>query len=83
MRRAAVLLLALASAGFCYIRQGTSALPLVRTDNAGIQFYLNNLVVAGVQSSAFGSTVTVIAGDSNPQAAIHWLWQPGMPRART
>ncbi len=71
MRRSILLLLVLASAGFAYIRQTTGTTPLVRTDNGGIQFYLNNLVVAGVQSSASGSTGTVIAGDSNPQAAIH------------
>jgi uncharacterized protein (TIGR03437 family) len=69
--RGAVLLLVLATAGFAYVRQTTGATPLVRTDSAGIQFSLNSLVVAGVQSSASGSAVTVIAGDSNPQAAIH------------
>jgi uncharacterized protein (TIGR03437 family) len=71
MRCSAVLLLVLASAGFGYIRQTSGTVPLVRTDNASIQFYLNSLVVAGVQSTASGPTVTVIAGDSNPQAAIH------------
>ncbi len=69
MRRFA-LLLVLASAGFAYIRQTTGTTPLVRTDNAGIQFNLNNLVVAGVQSSASGHPVTVIAGDSNPLQAV-------------
>ncbi len=70
MRRSVALFLILASAGFAYIRQTTGTAPLVRTDNAGIQFYLNNLVIAGVQSNASGSTVTVIAGDSNPLQAI-------------
>jgi uncharacterized protein (TIGR03437 family) len=70
MRRGLVLLLVLASVGFAYIRQTTGTMPLVRTDNAGIQFHLNNLVVAGAQSSASGSTVTVIAGDSNPLQAV-------------
>ena len=47
-----------------------STTPLARTDNGAIQFYLNNLVVAGGQSSASGSAVTVIAGDSNPLQAV-------------
>jgi uncharacterized protein (TIGR03437 family) len=65
------LLLVLSSSGFAYVRLTTGNIPRVRTDNSGIQFYLNSLVVAGAQSSSSGSTVTVIAGDSNPQAAIH------------
>jgi uncharacterized protein (TIGR03437 family) len=71
MRRSACLLLVLASAGFAYIRQTPpGSVPLVRTDNAGIQFYVNNSVVAGATSTVTGSTVTVIAGDSNPLQAI-------------
>ena len=70
IRRVAISLIVVASAGFGYIRQTTGTVPLVRSDNAGIQFYLNNAVVAGAQSTITGSTVTVIAGDSNPVQAI-------------
>jgi uncharacterized protein (TIGR03437 family) len=76
MRRLAVLslVLVLASTGFGYIRQSTNSatpVPLIRVDNTGIQFYLNNGVVAGAQSSLSGQAVTVISADSNPQAAVH------------
>ena len=70
MRRIAVLFLVIASVGFAYVRETTGTAPLVRTDNAGIQFYLNNSVVAGAQSTATGSSVTVIATDSNPVQAV-------------
>lgn len=70
MRRIAPLLLLLAPCGFGYIRWVIAGYPLVRVDNTAIQFYLNNQVVAGAQSSASGSTVTVITADSNPQQAL-------------
>ncbi len=56
--------------GFAYVREPTGTAHLVRTYNAGIQFYLNNSVVAGAQSTATGSSVTVIATDSNPVQAV-------------
>lgn len=68
-------LLIFASVSFGYIRTttnligDTSPAPLFRTDNNGIQFYLNSQVVAGVQSSASGKNVTVITASSNPLAA--------------
>jgi len=73
MRRAACLALVLASAGFGYVRQQVSGTttPLVRVDNTGIRFYLNQQIAPGMQSSASGSTVTVITSDSNPQQAVH------------
>jgi uncharacterized protein (TIGR03437 family) len=37
---------------------------------AGLPFYINNLIVPGVQSSASGKTVTVISPGSNPVYAI-------------
>jgi uncharacterized protein (TIGR03437 family) len=45
---------------------------LKRSDavGTGIQFYLNNLVVAGATSSATGKTTTVITAGSNPLLAI-------------
>ncbi|HTA42326.1 MAG TPA: matrixin family metalloprotease, partial [Bryobacteraceae bacterium] len=67
-------LLLLAPSCFGYISQVTAdsqQTPLTRSDNAGIQFYLSDKVVPGVQSSASGPTVTVISSDSNPQQAIH------------
>ena len=73
MRRFAWFLL-LAPTCFGYISQVTAdsqQTPLTRSDNTGIQFYLNSQIVPGVQSSASGSTVTVISSDSNPQQAIH------------
>jgi uncharacterized protein (TIGR03437 family) len=82
VRRAAPLFLLLTSASFGYIRSNSCSdftpavctatpVPLQRVDNAGIQFYMNNLVVAGAQSSAgaTGQNVTVISPNSNPQAA--------------
>ncbi|HWF08127.1 MAG TPA: matrixin family metalloprotease [Bryobacteraceae bacterium] len=54
-----------------YVRLTTSnASPLIRTDNTAIQFQLNTSVIAGVQSSASGKTVTVISPNSDPQAAV-------------
>lgn len=58
---------------FGYISQVTAdaaQTPLTRSDNAGIQYYLNNQIVAGATSSASGSSVTVITSDSNPAQAV-------------
>jgi len=49
---------------------------------AGVQFYVNNLIVAGLQSSASGSSVTVMSPGSNPLSAIRaatvtWTGTPG------
>lgn len=58
---------------FGYVRQVTSdaaAVPLVRVDNTAIQFYLNNQIVPGYQTSASGSAVTVVTSDSNPVDAV-------------
>jgi uncharacterized protein (TIGR03437 family) len=66
-------ILAISSTCFGYIRQVTgdaSPVPLVRVDNAAIQFLLNSSVVAGFESSASGSSVTVISANSNPVAAV-------------
>lgn len=73
MLRAACLIFVMASAGFGYIRQEVSGTttPLVRVDNTAIQFYLNQQIAPGLQSSASGSNVTVITADSNPQQAVH------------
>lgn len=68
--------LSLAPAAWGYIRltifysNGATA-PIKRSDGtAGVQFFINNLIVPGLQSSASGSTVTVISSGSNPVAAI-------------
>jgi uncharacterized protein (TIGR03437 family) len=37
---------------------------------AGVQFYVNSLIAAGLQSSATGKSVTVVTTGSNPVAAI-------------
>jgi hypothetical protein len=68
-----LLVLIFSSASFGYDRRVTadsSHVPLFRTDNAGIQFLLNTGVVAGLQSSASGATVTVISAHSDPVAAV-------------
>jgi uncharacterized protein (TIGR03437 family) len=62
-------------AAFGYIRQSFVdakgvVVPVQRIDNTGIQFYLNNLIVPGVQSSASGSAVTVISPGSDPVFAV-------------
>ena len=68
--------LVLGSTCFGYIREtttlvgDTSPAGLFRTDNTGIQFYLNSGVVAGAQSSASGKAVMVIGANSDPAAAI-------------
>ena len=70
-------LLMLASAADAYIRlsfsytDGSSAY-IKRSDasGAGVQFYLNNQIAAGLQSSATGKAVMVITAGSNPVAAI-------------
>jgi len=57
---------------FGYIRQTTNEanpVPLVRVDNTGIQFGLDQSVVAGAQSSLSGKNVTVITPGSNPFGA--------------
>ena len=63
----------MAATGSAYIRQQVSGTttPLVRVDNTGIQFGLNQLIVPGYQSSASGNSVTVMTSDSNPQQAVH------------
>ncbi|HEX4133047.1 MAG TPA: matrixin family metalloprotease [Bryobacteraceae bacterium] len=74
LRRFLFLALLVAPAGFGYIRLntgGTTPVPLIRSDNTGIQFFLNNQIVPNARSSASGSDVTVISRDSNPQAAVH------------
>jgi uncharacterized protein (TIGR03437 family) len=73
MRPTAWLTLLLASTGLAYVREQVSGTttPLMRVDNTAIQFYLNEQIVPGYQSSASGSTVTVITSDSNPQQAVH------------
>jgi uncharacterized protein (TIGR03437 family) len=74
MRAAASILLFLVPPCFGYISLQTASVPsfpLRRVDNTAIQFYMNNLIVPGVQSTASGAAVTVISADSNPQAAIH------------
>ena len=48
---------------------GSSAF-IKRSDVAGIQFYLNSSVVAGAQSSATGTAVTVISAGSNPLLGV-------------
>jgi len=74
MRYIAWVALLLIPAGFGYVREVTGTatpVPLVRVDNTAIQFYMNSLIVPGVQTSASGSGVTVISGDSDPQTAVH------------
>jgi uncharacterized protein (TIGR03437 family) len=61
------------SGAFGYVRVvtgGDTSVSIIRIDNTGIKFYLNSKVVAGLQSSASGKAVTVIAPDSDPQAAV-------------
>jgi hypothetical protein len=78
MRKSTPLLCAfiLSSTSYGYVRLvtqvvgDTSPAPLVRTDNTAIQFQLNANVVAGLQSSASGKSVTVISSGSDPQAAV-------------
>jgi len=73
MVTAGVLLLAPA---FGYIRIGyieassTTFIPLKRTDNKAIQFYINDKIVAGASSSAIGASVKVISDGSDPVTAI-------------
>ena len=76
MRRMAWLGLLLAPAGFAYIREVTSFItianvPVVRVDNTAIQFFLNNQVAPGFQSSVSGAATPNITSDSNPQQAVH------------
>jgi len=52
-----------------YFRVGNTITPLRRADNAGIQYYLNALVVTGASSSATGSAVQVVSPSSDPVAA--------------
>jgi len=47
-----------------------STVYIKRADAAGIQFYVNSQIAAGLQSGASGSAVTVISPGSNPVAAI-------------
>lgn len=47
-----------------------TTVPVYRTDNKAIQFYVNSGIVPNLQSSASGSAVTVISPGSNPIAAI-------------
>lgn len=72
MRRVTSIALLLPLAGSAYIRQQVSGttMPLLRVDNTAIQFYLNEQIVPGYQSSASGTTLTVITADSNPQQAV-------------
>jgi uncharacterized protein (TIGR03437 family) len=73
MRRLLPIVLALTPLLFGYDRLNNGQTPastLQRTDNAAIQFYLNDLVVAGATSSASGSGVTVITAGSNPLQAV-------------
>ena len=73
MKRIAALILIVASTGLAYVRQQVSGTTTVlsRVDNTGIQYYLNQQIAAGLQSSASGNNVTVITAGSNPQQAIH------------
>jgi uncharacterized protein (TIGR03437 family) len=48
---------------------GTSAL-IARTNATAIPFFVNSLIAPGLQSSATGTTVTVIASGSNPTFAL-------------
>jgi uncharacterized protein (TIGR03437 family) len=63
----------LPSSALGYVRLNTTPdvppVPLQRVDNTGIQVYLNNQIVAGVQSTASGKSVTVIAANCDPVAA--------------
>jgi uncharacterized protein (TIGR03437 family) len=81
MRRLFPILVALTPFLFGYDRLSTCqtnatvpppcpGVPLQRTDNTAIQFYLNDLVAGGVTSSASGSSVTVITAKSNPLQAV-------------
>jgi uncharacterized protein (TIGR03437 family) len=79
MPRVSLILLALAPCLFGYDRLNTcsgnpnppsACVPEQRIDNTAIQFYLNNLVVAGATSSASGSNTTVITAKSNPLQAV-------------
>lgn len=75
--RLALLALLLAAQGPAYIREQVSGTttPLVRVDNTGIQFDLNQQIAPGYRSSASGSAVTVITSGSNPQQAVHLALQ--------
>jgi uncharacterized protein (TIGR03437 family) len=70
MRYLAIALL-LAQATFGYIRQTDpqTGVPLVRVDNTGIQFNLDQSVVAGAQSNLSGKNITVITSNSDPFGA--------------
>ncbi len=65
----------LAAPAYGYIRSsfnfadGSSAY-IQRSNPAGIQFSVNTLIAAGLQSSAAGKAVTVISSGSNPVPAI-------------
>ena len=48
-----------------YYGDGSTA-SIKRSNPTAIQFYLNSLVVAGLQSSLSGTSVTVISSNSNP-----------------
>lgn len=77
--RAAIVAVSLLPGGFGYIRLMTTpplppapptpSVPLVRFDAAQIQFYINNQLLPGLQSSASGSNVTVIAPGADPVGA--------------
>jgi uncharacterized protein (TIGR03437 family) len=60
----------LAPAAFGYIRltytDSSGTVPDHRSDFAGIQFYINNLIVAGQVNNASGANVTVISANSDP-----------------
>jgi uncharacterized protein (TIGR03437 family) len=71
MRYLAILLLS-GSVAFGYIRvltQEANPVPLIRVDNTGIQFNLDQSVVAGAQSSLSKPNVTVITSNSDPFGA--------------
>ena len=70
--------LAFVPAAFGYVRLTTyppqtandpPSVPMSRPDFAAIQFYINSGLVAGLQSSASGKSVTVLAPGSDPVGA--------------